>query len=200
MTSAPPAFLTAGPTTAPTKASWVPLVVGAAIVGGVLWMVATSVAPVLANPGRAKKLHVTAADVDPEQLRIGTEHEMEHTDSRKTARRIALDHLAETPDYYTRLATIEHNPSQKDPRTLTASQINNELDRLDAKRSKLNDEFIAAGRGNERASETAKLTDPLATRYNEVSDRQDTLRNEISLRYGPGAPSRLPRGFGPRVR
>lgn len=59
------------------------------------------------NPGRAKKQGFTRADADPEQLRLGIEHELEHTDSKKVAERIALDHLSETPDYYARLRLIE---------------------------------------------------------------------------------------------
>jgi hypothetical protein len=38
--------------------------------------------------------------VDPKQLRIGTSVEMEHTKSRKVARKIALTHLCESPRYY----------------------------------------------------------------------------------------------------
>jgi hypothetical protein len=43
-------------------------------------------------------------EVDPEQLEKGIEEEMEHTDDSETAKKIALDHLSETPDYYTRLS------------------------------------------------------------------------------------------------
>ena len=42
-----------------------------------------------------------------EQIEIGTEIELEHTKSRKEARKIALDHLKEFPDYYTRLVRME---------------------------------------------------------------------------------------------
>lgn len=45
---------------------------------------------------------------DPEQLAMGVKVEMEHTDDPAIARRIAMDHLAEFPDYYTRLAKMEH--------------------------------------------------------------------------------------------
>ena len=42
-----------------------------------------------------------------------------------------------------------------------------------------------------------RMTDPLALRY--IQNWKDTglLRDEIARRYGPGAPTRLPRGFGP---
>jgi len=80
---------------------------------------------------------------------------------------------------------------------MTSSEINKALDRADRVSSKLTDEFIAAGRGTERPSETWKLTDPLAQRYKELSDVRSELRREVERRYGPSAPRRLPRGFGP---
>lgn len=45
--------------------------------------------------------------VDSKQLAIGTKHEMEHTKSERTARRIARDHLAEHPEYYKVLPLAE---------------------------------------------------------------------------------------------
>lgn len=45
--------------------------------------------------------------VDSEQLKMGIEVEYEHTNDPRIAERIALDHLAEFPDYYTRLAKME---------------------------------------------------------------------------------------------
>jgi len=44
---------------------------------------------------------------DPEQLKRGIEVEAEHTDDPKLAEKIARDHLAEIPDYYTRLDRME---------------------------------------------------------------------------------------------
>ena len=41
------------------------------------------------------------------QLQIGTKHEMEHTTSKKVARRIAMDHLREDPKYYSHLERME---------------------------------------------------------------------------------------------
>jgi hypothetical protein len=43
------------------------------------------------------------ADVDPKELEVGKEVEMEHTTDEKEAERIALQHLAEDPDYYKKL-------------------------------------------------------------------------------------------------
>jgi len=45
--------------------------------------------------------------IDPEQLRMGIKVEMEHTRNPAIARVIALHHLKEIPDYYTRLLKME---------------------------------------------------------------------------------------------
>jgi hypothetical protein len=42
-------------------------------------------------------------DFDPEQLAMGVEVEMEHTDDSDEALQIAMDHLTEDPEYYTKL-------------------------------------------------------------------------------------------------
>jgi hypothetical protein len=57
--------------------------------------------------GRAKEKGFTEADADPNELKMGIEVEMEHTRCPLLAKRIAIDHLAEFPDYYTRLAKME---------------------------------------------------------------------------------------------
>lgn len=91
--------------------------------------------------------------------------------------------------------------TQDDVERMTAGQINKALDRLEKESSKITDELIAAGRGNQRPSEMRNLTDPLSLRYWSVASQQQLLRDEVTARYGPGAPHRLPtgRGFGPRV-
>jgi len=45
--------------------------------------------------------------VNISELEKGIKIEMEHTDNEMVAKRIALDHLAEIPDYYTRLIKME---------------------------------------------------------------------------------------------
>lgn len=44
------------------------------------------------------------------QLKMGVKVEREHTNSKELARKIALQHLAEIPDYYTRLKKVESKP------------------------------------------------------------------------------------------
>lgn len=58
----------------------------------------------LFNAGKYKENPV---EPDPEELKKGIEVEMEHTTIPAIARRIALDHLSEMKDYYTRLAKME---------------------------------------------------------------------------------------------
>lgn len=91
--------------------------------------------------------------------------------------------------------------SAKIPAAMTAAEINKELDKLNSQDSALGDLMIAVGRGYERPSEYLKLTDPLSMELRKNADRRLALRVEISVRYGPNPPSRLPtgRGFGPRV-
>lgn len=44
---------------------------------------------------------------DPSELKMGIDVEYEHTTSPLISRKIAMDHLAEIPDYYTRLKRME---------------------------------------------------------------------------------------------
>ena len=54
--------------------------------------------------GRAKDFTGT---YDPKELAMGIKVEMEHTSDPLVAERISKDHLAEVPDYYTRLKKME---------------------------------------------------------------------------------------------
>lgn len=59
------------------------------------------------DPKSIAKLHdVDVVDIEKE-LEMGIEVEKEHTKDDAKAREIALDHLKEFPDYYTRLADME---------------------------------------------------------------------------------------------
>ena len=70
-------------------------------------------APKTLPGGRGDKLR--PEDVDPKQLKIGTKHEREHTDSDALAQEIALDHLAEDPHYYSHLEDMEAKVSKAGP-------------------------------------------------------------------------------------
>jgi hypothetical protein len=64
----------------------------------------------------------------------------------------------------------------KPPATMTAGEINRELDSLDIKASLLTDRFIAEGRGHETSLETWRLTDPLAREWQALQNRRWALR------------------------
>ena len=53
------------------------------------------------------KKHDVSTEQIEQQLAKGTKVELEHTTNRSAAREIALDHLAEYPDYYDRLEMVE---------------------------------------------------------------------------------------------
>lgn len=53
------------------------------------------------------------------ELQAGIDIELEHTNNKKIAKRIALDHLAEFSDYYTRLIKMETQAEK----SLTMEQI-----------------------------------------------------------------------------
>ena len=65
------------------------------------------------NGGLADDAHVS--EFNPQQIMIGIGVEMEHTDDPKVALEIAMDHLMEIPDYYTRLDKMEKEAGVDEP-------------------------------------------------------------------------------------
>ena len=57
--------------------------------------------------GMAKRKGFTEKDASKKELEMGIKVEMEHTKNKAVAKRIALDHLSEMPDYYTKLVKME---------------------------------------------------------------------------------------------
>lgn len=53
------------------------------------------------------KKHSVSIDDLKSQLEMGMDVEMEHTSDEDMAREIAMDHLTEDPEYYTKLKDIE---------------------------------------------------------------------------------------------
>lgn len=62
---------------------------------------------VLKKEGESK--HDPDEEFDPEQLKMGTKVEYEHTKDKEAAKEIAKDHLREHPRYYTYLKKMETN-------------------------------------------------------------------------------------------
>ncbi|MFA5625850.1 MAG: DUF5661 family protein, partial [Bradymonadales bacterium] len=71
------------------------------------------------SPEAIAKKHNVSVQAIKKQLVLGIKVEKEHTTNPKLAREIALDHLLEIPDYYTRLAQMEKGVVQE-----TLKQVN----------------------------------------------------------------------------
>lgn len=63
--------------------------------------------------GLADKKKFTESDADPKELEMGLEVEKEHSLDPEVTKQIALDHLTEIPDYYTRLKKMEDEAKKK---------------------------------------------------------------------------------------
>ncbi len=79
--------------------------------------------------------------INPKQLEIGTKVEMEHTDDVKLARKIALDHLREIPDYYTRLLKMEREAGIVNGDLVRAQMPEKEI--IEARHARIPEEIIA---------------------------------------------------------
>lgn len=78
-----------------------------------IYKLATKFTQILSG-GRSIEKGLTESDVDSKQLKMGIKVEMEHTDDKEVAKKIALDHLAEFPNYYTALIEMEKNLESKE--------------------------------------------------------------------------------------
>lgn len=67
------------------------------------------------SSGVGKHVEILDTEYDQVQLVIGTNIELEHTDSKALAKEIAKDHLSEIEDYYTRLVKMERE-AEEDPK------------------------------------------------------------------------------------
>ena len=65
--------------------------------------------------GKGDKLD--ADHVNYHEFTKGWKHELEHTDDIDKAKEIALDHLAEDPNYYTRLDMVEYQAEKSKKKT-----------------------------------------------------------------------------------
>jgi hypothetical protein len=85
------------------------------------------------NEGKGKELHPN--QIHPAELRMGIKVELEHTDELDKAKKIALDHLAENPFYYTalKLAGVESPsaPKVKAPKETKEKKAKDATDLVD---------------------------------------------------------------------
>lgn len=65
------------------------------------------------SPEDIAKKHGVSVDKIRDQLKMGIKVEMEHVDDKGLSEEIALDHLYEIPDYYTRLNDMEKRAKEE---------------------------------------------------------------------------------------
>jgi hypothetical protein len=120
-------------------------------------------------------------DVDPKELKMGVEVEMEHTKNPAEAKIIALQHLAEDPKYYTKLASLglEENKPQ-DGKAAPYGSGYNEVDEAKKKDPKV-------GTGKKPKGSSRRLytdedpTDTVKVKFSTRQDIVDTL-NKTSFK------------------
>lgn len=135
------------------------------------------------------KKHGVSIDVINQQLKIGIKVETEHTNDTKMAREIALDHLNEKPNYYTKLkkyvemTDVEYQSAGTGARTLidkpnkepmkTYKQLKKEeIEQLD----EISPELKA--RYKEKAEKTVKEVEP----WTKKGEYKDLAKNLIKRR------------------
>ena len=135
------------------------------------------------TPESIAKKHDVSVDVINKQLEIGTEVEKEHTDSDEEAMKIALDHLEEIPDYYTRLIAMEKE-AEKD---MNESAM---LESLLSEKEVLHGDYSIRSHGIGRASKyegapkhVAATNKAVAT--HKLSTHYDSSSSLSGSKYGP---------------
>jgi exonuclease VII small subunit len=142
--------------------------------------------------------------IHPQELRMGIKVELEHTDVLDKAKKIALDHLAENPFYYTalKLAGVESPsaPKVKAPKEVKAKKKSDKIELVDLvngmkkvkmpkadEKKKLKEaRFNVIGEPNEVAKQVMQFIDGNAT-LKALSDdleiQQTSDPNEALLRF-----------------
>ena len=103
------------------------------------WDVINNASKEKLSEGRKKKeakAELNPNQINPQELRMGIKVELEHTDDLDVAKKIALDHLAENPFYYTalKLAGVESPsaPKVKAPEEKKAKKKKEAVEMVDA--------------------------------------------------------------------
>jgi hypothetical protein len=114
--------------------------------------------------GKGKELHPNA--IHPGELRMGIRVEMEHTDDIDVAKKIALDHIAENPYYYTalKLSGIESPsaPKVKAPKEVKEKKKKDAVELVD------------------KANQMQKVKMP---KKDEKKKLKEELENEAAMRF-----------------
>ena len=152
--------------------------------------------------GKGKELHPN--QIHPQELRMGIKVELEHTDVLDKAKKIALDHLAENPFYYTalKLAGVESPsaPKAKAPKETKEKKKKEAIQLVDLvngmkkvkmpkaeEKKKIKEaRFNVIGEPNEVAKQVMQFVDgndTLKALSNDIEIQQTSDPNEALLRF-----------------
>lgn len=134
------------------------------------------------NEGKAEEEELRPSDTDPKNLTIGKQIEKEHTSDEGIRSRIAADHLAEDPEYYTKPEHLDFEEEAKKQAMLRACYLVGMKRAYDARGIK-----FAAGSGS-------SLFGGLGGVPKVILQTGDALRNamgNIVANNGKGAPSNV---------
>lgn len=143
--------------------------------------------------GKGDKLD--ADHVNYHEFTKGWKHELEHTDDIDKAKEIALDHLAEDPNYYTRLDMIEYKAEKSKKKTAAKKtkegemvDKENQMTPLDKKKAKSN---VKAGLGKQEKAKSKSAGVKVMkggsgemTNVNEAVDSTELLPYKVTAKSG----------------
>jgi hypothetical protein len=75
------------------------------------------------TPKSIANIHNVSVDDILYQLAMGIQVEYEHTKDKDVAKKIALDHLVEIPDYYDRLKKMEDEAEENSVEEMTSAEV-----------------------------------------------------------------------------
>jgi len=142
------------------------------------------IGPTAIPGGMAEYKGTTDKDVDPKELEMGIKVEYEHSDDLEKAKDIALDHLSEIKDYYTRLAKLEEEAKAAGTfdEEFSKKYEEEQKKRLETPKKEATKKIIAARTKEEIKKEIEDLQNKINELDNEFYNIPDT-RIEVGKQY-----------------
>lgn len=121
-----------------------------------------------------KKYSEEEISPDPEQLKMGIEVEQEHTTNKDVARTIALAHLSEISDYYTRLKKMESEAGIKESEELHYNyEDSSEISKLIKELEKIEDNLYYLMNDEQDSREVREQLKPFIGKLKSFLDRRE---------------------------
>lgn len=150
--------------------------------------------------GVAKK-HSVAPEVVQRELQLGLKREMEHTDNKAEARKIALEHLSEVHDYYTRLVDMygDHeremqkgdDTSKESGKEVTDPSDNNEMVKSDCEEKENDKEGKAEEKEDLKKADYYHPKDAAVVDGDKKEEDRDFLKGYMLVGYNINASNEI---------